>query len=69
MKDIHLLLFSAVAIVLMATKLTNGHGILLDPPGRSSLWRFFPDQPTNYDDNGINCGGFAVSLSTTPYLT
>lgn len=38
-----------------------GHGKLIDPPNRSSMWRFgYPVTP-NYDDNGIFCGGRAVS--------
>ncbi len=37
------------------------HGYIYDPPGRSSVWHIFPGQaPINYDDNGINCGGFTV---------
>lgn len=42
-----------------------GHGRLMDPPNRSSLWRVsrFADKhpPVNYDDNQLNCGGFGVS--------
>jgi len=51
-----------LAIVLLDP--TEGHGILLEPPGRSSLWRFDEFKhlnPTpNYDDNGLNCGGLQV---------
>ncbi|XP_076099556.1 uncharacterized protein LOC143069009 [Mytilus galloprovincialis] len=36
----------------------NGHGFLLDPPQRSSLWRIYPGHfPPNYNDNALNCGG------------
>ncbi|OWF46337.1 uncharacterized protein LOC110455843 [Mizuhopecten yessoensis] len=34
----------------------NGHGLMLDPPGRSSMWRVGFGTPSNYDDNGLNCG-------------
>jgi hypothetical protein len=44
--------------------LVQGHGRLLEPPNRSSLWRlpeFAKYNPTpNYDDNQLYCGGFAV---------
>ncbi|CAD6991693.1 uncharacterized protein LOC101452679 isoform X1 [Ceratitis capitata] len=37
-----------------------GHGMMLDPPGRSSRWRYNSSAPVNYDDNGLNCGGMTV---------
>lgn len=37
---------------------------MLDPPGRSSMWKYGFNVPENYDDNGLNCGGFAVSRSS-----
>ena len=39
----------------------RGHGMLADPPSRSSAWRFGYDTPVNYDDWTLNCGGFQVS--------
>ncbi|KAJ3638629.1 hypothetical protein MTP99_001977 [Tenebrio molitor] len=38
----------------------SGHGMMLEPPNRSSLWRFDPTAPPNYDDNQNFCGGVAV---------
>ncbi|CAH0551842.1 unnamed protein product [Brassicogethes aeneus] len=35
-----------------------GHGMMLEPPNRSSLWRFDKSAEPNYSDMGINCGGF-----------
>ena len=40
------------------------HGRLMNPPMRNSIWRF-PEfakynPPTDYDDNQLYCGGFAV---------
>jgi len=49
------LLFLGLAVVQV-----TGHGYLIDPPERSSIWRIFPSGPINNDDNGINCGGFGV---------
>ncbi|XP_023932961.1 uncharacterized protein LOC106150787 [Lingula anatina] len=40
----------------------RGHGMLLDPPQRSSLWRFRRDVQTNYNDNQLFCGGFQVQF-------
>ncbi|KAK4001909.1 uncharacterized protein LOC123471061 [Daphnia magna] len=37
-----------------------GHGRMLDPPSRSSMWRLGFQTPKNYDDNGLNCGGRSV---------
>ncbi|CAC5389223.1 unnamed protein product [Mytilus coruscus] len=39
----------------------SGHGRMIDPPQRSSLWRVFKGQgfEPNYNDNELFCGGFA----------
>ncbi len=39
----------------------NGHGRLVIPPSRGSMWRYGYDNPPNYDDNQLFCGGFSVS--------
>lgn len=59
------------ACVLFATLLVtdrfdvaDAHGMILDPPGRSSMWRFGFNVPENNDDNGLNCGGQSVRFST-----
>ncbi|XP_056645605.1 uncharacterized protein LOC130450909 [Diorhabda sublineata] len=38
----------------------SGHGMMLIPPGRSSLWRTHPEAPINYNDNEVYCGGAYV---------
>ncbi|XP_074042485.1 uncharacterized protein isoform X2 [Leptinotarsa decemlineata] len=38
----------------------KGHGMMLDPPNRSSLWRYTSLAPTNVNDNQNFCGGFGV---------
>lgn len=40
----------------------SGHGMLLEPPNRSSLWRYNPDAPANYNDNENFCGGASVRI-------
>ena len=39
----------------------EGHGRLLEPPSRSSMWRQGYSNPINYSDNELNCGGANVS--------
>ena len=51
-----------VAVVLIATvSHVDGHGRLIKPAGRSTLWRLpeFASQnpPANYDDHQLYCGG------------
>ncbi|KAK2704499.1 uncharacterized protein LOC136031354 isoform X2 [Artemia franciscana] len=41
----------------------KGHGRLLDPPQRSSMWRAGYKVPINYDDNGLFCGGMNVIVA------
>jgi hypothetical protein len=41
----------------------NGHGRLLDPPQRSSMWRFGFKNPVNYNDNELFCGGYRVRIT------
>ena len=48
---------------LLALPGVAGHGRLLDPPSRSSMWRVGFNNPPNYDDNQLFCGGVAVSIS------
>ena len=52
---------------------TYGHGRLMDPPGRGSLWRFVDTNPLlnqhrdqikpDYTDNGLNCGGLSYQTA------
>ena len=36
----------------------SGHGRLIEPPSRTSAWRFGFGTPANYNDHETNCGGF-----------
>ncbi|KAJ8914479.1 hypothetical protein NQ315_002751, partial [Exocentrus adspersus] len=41
-----------------------GHGMVWDPPNRSSLWRFnIPGAVPNYVDSGNHCGNFDLQYS------
>ncbi len=42
---------------------SHGHGRLLDPPSRATMWRAGYDTPHDYDDNQSFCGGVAVQYS------
>ncbi|KAH9495247.1 hypothetical protein Btru_016172 [Bulinus truncatus] len=35
----------------------QGHGRLMDPPARNSMWRLGFPNPVNYNDNELYCGG------------
>nr|CAD7405378.1 unnamed protein product [Timema poppensis] len=48
-------------IVLMAVVAqVRGHGMVMDPVSRSSMWRMGFHTPVNYDDDGNFCGGFST---------
>ncbi|XP_013785525.1 uncharacterized protein LOC106469570 isoform X2 [Limulus polyphemus] len=53
---------SLTVCLLMITNVDHsaGHGRLIDPPSRSSMWRYgFPTTP-NYNDHELFCGGYQV---------
>lgn len=47
-----------IGVLLQVIEMCNGHGRLIEPPGRSSAWRFGYEMPANYNDMELNCGGF-----------
>ncbi|KAJ3649522.1 hypothetical protein Zmor_021262 [Zophobas morio] len=49
-------LLALVSLSLLVTE-TLGHGMMLEPPNRSSLWRSDSSAPPNYTDNEVYCGG------------
>ncbi|EFX65039.1 hypothetical protein DAPPUDRAFT_65736 [Daphnia pulex] len=50
-----------VLVLAIAPTLVVGHGMMLSPPQRSSMFRFGFKVPPNYNDNGLNCGGFGYN--------
>ena len=40
------------------------HARFIEPPSRSSAWRYGFDTPINTDDHGVSCGGFAYQFET-----
>ncbi|XP_023332921.1 uncharacterized protein LOC111704804 [Eurytemora carolleeae] len=42
----------------------NGHGRLIEPPSRSTMWRYGFDSPANYNDHELYCGGYTRQWQT-----
>ncbi|XP_059147507.1 uncharacterized protein LOC131935160 [Physella acuta] len=53
------ILVMTFVVWLLAHKV-QGHGRLLEPPSRASMWRMGFNTPPNYDDNQLFCGGVKV---------
>ena len=51
-----------IFFLLIKLVLVNSHGRLLDPPARSSAWRYDSRFPAFFNDNQMFCGGFQVQL-------
>lgn len=49
-----------ILVAIFVVDHVSGHGMLIDPVGRASRWRFNNTAPTNWDDNELFCGGFGV---------
>ncbi|RWS01248.1 hypothetical protein B4U80_08504 [Leptotrombidium deliense] len=54
--------FKVIIIFIAFAILVAGHGMLIDPPSRSTAWRFGFKTPINYNDNELYCGGFLMSF-------
>ena len=56
-----------IALVLLVVwempDLAAGHGRLIEPASRNSMFRYGFDNPANYNDNELNCGGFGHQYS------
>jgi hypothetical protein len=50
-----ILVFSLIEII-------AGHGRLMEPPARNSMWRFGYGTPINYSDNEVFCGGVGIQF-------
>lgn len=51
---------SVLVMLALAGVGVKGHGRLIEPPGRSTAWRYGFNTPHNYNDHEIYCGGFAT---------
>lgn len=53
-------LLTGLAVVLPSLlQLVGGHGRLIEPPSRATMWRYGFDTPPNYNDHELYCGGFS----------
>jgi len=43
--------------------MVDAHGRMVEPASRNSMWRQNYKNPRNYNDMGLNCGGFTVSMN------
>ena len=48
---------TTLIMTLLEIGLAAGHGRLMEPPARNSMWRFGFVNPVNYNDNELFCGG------------
>jgi len=64
---LELVLGAALIIEAQLIMETYGHGRLLEPPARNTLWRFGFKAPPNYNDNELFCGGIGVSKLSHPF--
>ena len=53
------LLLAACLALLLGLQPVHGHGRLIEPPSRSSMWRYGFDTPPDYNDHELYCGGFS----------
>lgn len=53
----------AIAFAISFLGLVNGHGSLIEPPSRASMWRYGYKTPANFNDNQLFCGGFWVRIN------
>ena len=58
MLSIAKILIYLALVIFQCVENVFGHARLLDPPARSSAWRFDARFPIEYNDNQMFCGGF-----------
>ncbi|ODM90326.1 hypothetical protein Ocin01_16356, partial [Orchesella cincta] len=56
----HLIYLAVVSSDLKQFPKAAGHGRMMNPPARNTMWRFGFPSPVNYNDNELFCGGFKV---------
>ncbi|XP_069104435.1 uncharacterized protein [Argopecten irradians] len=47
-------------LIVISLEGVAGHGRLVKPPGRSTMWRYGYKTPPNYNDHQLFCGGFPI---------
>ena len=57
-------MFLIFVISLLQPRPSQGHGRLIEPPSRSTMWRYGFNNPPNYNDHESYCGGFTRQWQT-----
>lgn len=52
-------LLGITAFLTCYVEVTKGHGRLIEPPSRATMWRYGFDTPPNYNDHELYCGGYS----------
>jgi len=66
--DAVLPVFSAVLLQLLLYDSVYGHGRLVEPPSRASMWRYGYGTKPDFRDNEQWCGGFRVCIASVMYV-
>ncbi|XP_034661430.1 uncharacterized protein LOC117896984 [Drosophila subobscura] len=56
-------LLSVALMMAIGLQQIDAHGMMLNPPSRSSRWRYDGSAPQNYNDNELFCGGMNVQVN------
>lgn len=49
-----------LAVIILLIRRVDNKAMLVEPPHRSSLWRYDKTSPVNTKDDMLNCGGYEV---------
>merc|ERR1719195_1058291 len=58
------MLYTALLLWWVLIPACLGHGYLASPPARNAMWRFGFDNPVNYNDDQVYCGGYGVQWNS-----
>lgn len=54
----------AIVVAFATVQVVEPHGRLIEPPSRSTMWRYGFNTPPNYNDHELYCGGFSRQWRT-----
>ena len=64
MNNKHRHILTGIFLISIIILKTQGHGRLIEPPSRSTMWRYGFSTPPNYNDHESYCGGFTRQWQT-----
>ena len=62
--EVVLLVSTGLSLLIVA----SGHGRVMEPPARNTMWRFGFPTKANYEDSELFCGGIKVSSNNIYHL-